>query len=80
MEFEDVEIVQLELKYCEYCGGLWLRPKGAVEIYCAACIPYVAQFAFSRERRSRPRLPLNTAIHIEGKHGEVLVCGEGGNA
>ena len=79
MEIEDVEIVQLELKYCEYCGGLWLRRKGDVGIYCAACIPYVAGFALSRERR-RPRLPIKTAIRIEGKHGEVLVCGEGGNA
>ena len=27
----------LELKYCERCGGLWLRPCGAAVVYCRAC-------------------------------------------
>ncbi|MGA8834299.1 MAG: hypothetical protein WCF74_00145 [Candidatus Sulfotelmatobacter sp.] len=27
----------LELKYCERCGGLWLRPVGGGQIYCLAC-------------------------------------------
>jgi Zn-finger nucleic acid-binding protein len=27
----------LELKYCERCGGLWLRPVGGEQIYCVAC-------------------------------------------
>lgn len=27
----------LELKYCERCGGLWLRPVGGGQIYCVAC-------------------------------------------
>lgn len=29
IEDEDPEIVQLELKYCERCGALWLRLRGA---------------------------------------------------
>lgn len=29
--------LSLELKYCERCGGLWLRPVGGEQIYCAAC-------------------------------------------
>lgn len=29
--------VQFELKYCERCGGLWLRPMGGGQIYCVAC-------------------------------------------
>jgi hypothetical protein len=29
--------LSLELKYCERCGGLWLRPAGGRQIYCAAC-------------------------------------------
>ena len=29
--------MSLELKYCERCGGLWLRPAGGSQIYCAAC-------------------------------------------
>ena len=27
----------VELKYCECCGGLWLRAVGAGEVYCAGC-------------------------------------------
>jgi hypothetical protein len=30
---------QLELKYCERCGGLWLRNKGEEEVYCPGCVP-----------------------------------------
>ena len=29
--------IQVELKYCERCGGLWLRPEGTDEVYCASC-------------------------------------------
>ena len=29
--------IQVELKYCERCGGLWLRPLGADGVYCASC-------------------------------------------
>jgi hypothetical protein len=29
--------ILVELKYCERCGGLWLRPQGADGVYCASC-------------------------------------------
>lgn len=29
--------LSLELKYCERCGGLWLRPAGGSQVYCAPC-------------------------------------------
>jgi hypothetical protein len=29
--------LRFELKYCERCGGLWLRPAGGGQIYCVAC-------------------------------------------
>jgi hypothetical protein len=32
----------LELKYCERCGGLWLRPMGGEQIYCASCAQAIA--------------------------------------
>jgi len=32
---------KLELKYCERCGGLWLRPRGAETVYCAPCAEQV---------------------------------------
>jgi Zn-finger nucleic acid-binding protein len=27
----------VELKYCERCGGLWLRPQGTDRVFCASC-------------------------------------------
>jgi Zn-finger nucleic acid-binding protein len=42
--------LQLELKYCERCGGLWLRPVGGGQIYCVACGQEIAQLPIpSRE-------------------------------
>ena len=32
---ESLEI-RVELKYCERCGGLWLRPQGADGVHCAS--------------------------------------------
>jgi ribosomal protein S27AE len=34
MEGEKIEV---ELKYCERCGGLWLRAQGADGVHCASC-------------------------------------------
>ena len=31
------EELRFELKYCERCGGLWLRPAGGGQTYCAGC-------------------------------------------
>jgi len=32
-----IEVVLLELKYCERCGGLWLRQRDVSGVECAAC-------------------------------------------
>jgi hypothetical protein len=50
--------IQLELKYCERCGGLWLRPQGADGVYCASCRVCLAAMpnlgeASPRKARSR---------------------------
>lgn len=29
--------IDLELKYCERCGGLFLRPRQASLVYCGVC-------------------------------------------
>ena len=34
-------LVGLELKYCEQCGGLWLRRQGNGGCYCAACARFL---------------------------------------
>jgi len=50
----DVEVreilaeMEVELKYCERCGGLWLRPVGGRQIYCPPCYPEDGAPSFSR--------------------------------
>jgi len=59
MELEDVELVELELKYCERCGGLWLRERGLQTPYCAPCAAALTEFARPLVRKRPPRLPVN---------------------
>lgn len=42
MELDEMEIVQMELKYCERCGGLWMRQTGSGDPYCPGCAPWMA--------------------------------------
>lgn len=35
--------VGLELKYCEQCGGLWLRERGSAGCYCASCARFLQE-------------------------------------
>jgi len=37
MERLAASAIQLELKYCERCGGLGLRPKGSDLVLCTGC-------------------------------------------
>ena len=41
----DRELIQLELKYCERCGGLWFRMQCSPEVYCATCAIAMADVA-----------------------------------
>lgn len=47
-------LVGLELKYCEQCGGLWLRRRGSEECYCAACARFLEDIP-PRPRDNRRR-------------------------
>jgi ribosomal protein L37AE/L43A len=38
----DIEFVQLELKYCERCGALWVRLSGSEVVFCGACAREIA--------------------------------------
>ena len=59
MEPESTELVELELKYCERCGGLWLRECGVQTPYCTSCVTALADCAVPRTRKRPPRLPAN---------------------
>jgi hypothetical protein len=45
MEIIEGGSIQLELKYCERCGALWLRPKGSELVFCAPCTLAMAGLA-----------------------------------
>ncbi len=47
----------LELKYCERCGGLWLRERGSGQMYCVACGQALAEMPASTRRLSRAQVP-----------------------
>jgi LSD1 subclass zinc finger protein len=57
------QVIHVELKYCERCGGLWLRPEGAEEVYCASCravlaaMPNAEEAPARKARRRKARLP-----------------------
>lgn len=53
------ELVQLELKYCERCGGLWLRRQGVSDVCCASCAELAPEFRMVRRSKRRPILPVN---------------------
>lgn len=81
MEIGDPEIVQLELKYCERCGGLWLRLRGAPDVYCTACAEEMLELPTLPQKTSKPRVPVNHKVEIKAQRAEVAVfCGTGGNA
>ncbi len=78
MESEGREVVQLELKYCERCGGLWIRALNSAIIYCAPCAIEMAQVAIPRRRNSKAGKV--SAPSIERPHQLTLVRAEAGTA
>ncbi|MGI9100928.1 MAG: hypothetical protein ACR2IF_00660 [Terriglobales bacterium] len=66
-----------ELKYCERCGSLWLRPCGADVIYCPACTRKIAELPArdpqpsstvipSEPQQPTPVIPSEDAVRVEG--------------
>ncbi len=66
--------VQFELKYCERCGGLWLRPVGGGQIYCAACGREMAQLPPASRQRETAQLPRGPRWGVDDRDPE----GDGG--
>ncbi len=86
MESEGWEVVQLELKYCERCGGLWVRVLNSSIIYCAPCAIEMAQVAVPRRRTLKasgvasPVQPVSKCGRDARPHGLALVAAEAGTA
>ena len=63
--------VGVELKYCEHCGGLWVRERGAGIVYCEKCQPMVADLPAAKKRPQRIVLPVRPRTVIEDYEFEV---------
>ena len=68
--------VGVELKYCEHCGGLWVRERGTGVVYCEKCQPKVADLPSPKMRSSRLMLPVHPhyggrGLRIRNRHGRV---------
>jgi hypothetical protein len=48
--------LQFELKYCERCGGLWLRPVGGRQVYCTGCGRAMAELPPASRKPDRARV------------------------
>ena len=60
----------VELKYCERCGGLWLREAGSAQVYCARCLPLLDDWP-APSKRSFPKLPVAAPITLDDIDFEI---------
>lgn len=72
MEPDEMEVIQLELKYCERCGGLWLRIRGTEDAYCCSCSAAMSEVAVARRSRRPPRLPIRN-LHGQRSFSSLLL-------
>jgi ribosomal protein L37AE/L43A len=65
-EDEAKQAIRVELKYCEHCGGLWLRECGAGVVYCGHCQAKVADLPIPKKKPQRVILPVRRRALVEG--------------
>lgn len=79
MTFHDVTErgrVAGELKYCERCGGLFVRPPADERVYCARCVMQLAQESLAEGMTSnRPK----DRIHKRPKGTTIIRSSVGSN-
>lgn len=59
------EASRVELKYCEHCGGLWVRECGEGAVYCQNCLPKVNDLPVPKKRPGRITLPVRPRTLVE---------------
>ncbi len=74
MDGFDKGFILLELKYCERCGGLWLRLKGSEMVFCAQCAKAMAGVADGFTSQAAGDPPLREELC------EAAFWAEGGSA
>ena len=77
MELQDGNSIQMELKYCERCGALWLRLTCSELIFCPPCSVVLAGLA--RDPRFREPRSASSPAKFERTINNAF-WSEGGNA
>jgi Zn-finger nucleic acid-binding protein len=77
MDCDLIEVIELELKYCERCGGLWIRRRGSKQVYCPSCEPKMAELPSPKLRPTDATLRGNEVEAVQEEYG--LLC-PGGQA
>ena len=63
---KDKGMKRVELKYCEHCGGLWVR-EGGGGVYCEKCRPKVAEMAVGKKKQAgKVLLPVRKRTVVDG--------------
>lgn len=47
--------IRMELKYCERCGGLFLRQAESARVYCVTCAPAMREMAVGKKQPASVR-------------------------
>ena len=76
MEGFETGFIQLELKYCERCGGLWLRPRDSELVFCGSCAKAMAGLLLPKNRTAAE---LGASVMPQGIEQSAF-WSEGGNA
>ena len=61
------EVVRMELKYCERCGGLLVRPLESEITYCASCAVKMAELPRGKTSRRKTSIPPGEVEEIQAR-------------
>ena len=75
-----MESISCELKYCEGCGTLKLRPVKSVTNHCAICERMLARFRFPRAALARQYAGLPSAAMLKKLSLAMCDAAAGGGA
>lgn len=64
--------IGMELKYCEHCGGLWVREQRG-GVYCDKCKGAVAELPPPKKKPGRLLLPVRPHTEVEDYDFEIEV-------
>jgi hypothetical protein len=67
--------VRVELKYCERCGGLWVRERGTGDVYCGKCQGKVAELPIPKKKPGRIILPVGTPTVVKAEADDFETAG-----